>query len=361
MNRKETPYVSVVMAVYNGETYLHETVSSILRQTVRDFEYIIINDGSTDETGRILTSFTDPRIILIHSKQNRGLAYSLNRGLAIAQGRFVARMDVGDWAVPERLEKQVTFLEAHPEIGIVGSPCVFIDKNGVEQKVYSVPLTDLEIRWTSLLRNPFVHPPVMIRRDILCQHRLNYDTTFQATQDYELWTRLLQHTRGANWEEPLLYCRVSETENITSKHRSIQLKNHDIVALRTIRQELPEFEISQEQVSQLRETFIGGSIPKHKRGLPRARLASLYLDLLAAFARKHRNHPEMKALQRRETLKIGLMVFHLQFFSYWFPILKRAVRLYPGFIYPLFRGKMQALLKRLWRKGYRFLQKRIST
>ncbi len=360
MNRELPPFVSVIMAVYNGETNLRETVSSMLEQTFTDFEFIIVNDGSTDDTEHILARLTDPRIIVIHNEQNSGLAYSLNRGLERAQGKYIARIDADDLAVPERLEKQVAFLERHSEIGIVGNCCVVIDETGKRLGVARFPLKDLEIRWVSLLTNSFNHPSVMIRRDIFRQHRLTYDPTFQASQDYELWTRMLAYTRGANLEELLTIYRISN-DSITTKHRSIQFRNQDVVILRTIRQQLPGFAISAEQVTQLRESFIGSIRPKREFETQRIMLAGLYLDLLAAFVKKYSDHPEMKVLKQRESLKIACMVLQLRYFSYWFPVLKKAVCLSPGIVYPLLQEivkNVRRSITRFLRRGYRFLQKR---
>lgn len=351
MNREKTPCVSVIMAVYNGETYLRDTVLSILNQTFRDFEYIIVNDGSTDTTENILARFTDPRMIVIRNKQNSGLAYSLNKGLAIAQGNYIARIDAGDLAVPERLKKQVTFLEQHPEIGIVGSYCSLVDEISDIIGIARVPLDDLEIRWISLLTNPFIHPSVMFRQNILCQYHLSYDPTFQASQDYELWTRLLEYTQGANLEDVLTVYRIS-SNSITSNHRNIQFQNQDIVILRTLQKWLPELSISRKQVSQLRETFIGGFLSKQEREIQSVRLAWLYLELLGTFAKKYDKHPDMKTLQQRETLRIALMAFRRPFFSSWLAALRRAVRLYPGSVYPLLRYIVK---KHIWKKMRRFI------
>ena len=176
-----------------------------------------------------------------------------------------------------------------------------------------------------------------------------YNATFQASQDYELWTWLLEYTRGANLEDLLTVYRISN-DSITAKHRSIQFKNQDIVILRTIQQQLPEFAISREQVTQLREAFIGGIRRRHERKVQCTVFASLYLDLLTAFAKKHCDHPDMKELQRRETLRIALLVFRVPLFSYWVKTLKRAVRLSPGSVYPLLRYIVKKyLLKRMWR------------
>lgn len=352
---KDVPSVSVVMAVYNGEAYLCDTVASILAQTFTDFDYIIVNDGSTDETAHLLETLTDPRIQVLQNDSNQGLAYSLNKGMACARGKYIARIDVGDLAVPERFEKQVDFLERHPKIGILGSACVVIDERGVQRKVTRFPLNDLEIRWTSLLKNPFHHPSVMIRRDVLCQHHLWYDPALQAAQDYELWTRVLECTKGANLDDVLTFYRRSHN-SITATQRDLQLANHDRVALRTVRHYLPGFQISQGQVSQLREAFIGGMLEERERKNQCVQLASLYLELFAAFVAGCGEHSaELKALRHRETLRIAFMGVRRPPVCYWPSIVRRAASLYPGSIFPLFRYIFQ---KHIVKKIQRFVRKR---
>ncbi len=342
------PCVSMIMSVYNGAVALRQTIESVLEQSFQDFEYLIINDGSTDETAHILACFGDERIRVVHNEHNRGLPFSLNRGLSLAQGQYVARIDAGDWVVPERLEKQVAFLENHPSVGIVGTGCVVIDETGTSQSEERFPLTDLEIRWASLLKNPFLHPSVMLRRDILQQHQLSYDKRFHTSQDYELWTRLLQHTQGANLKELLTCYRISDA-SITVQRRNEQLRNHDAIAFRTIRHTMPDFSISLEQVSPLREAFVGGSIPKDQRAFPQVQQARRYLELLSVFSKKYQKRPEVKTLQQREALFIANRVFQFQFFQYWFLNIVPIVMLSPGFFFPLFRRKMRRILKRMRR------------
>lgn len=332
--RTPPPYVSVVMAVYNGERHLYETISSILSQTFTDFEFLIINDGSTDSTAELLAGMTDPRIIVLHNDQNQGLPYSLNKGLARACGQYIARIDVGDLAVPERLKKQVSFLERHPEVGIIGTGYSRIDENGQELGIKRNPSSDLEIRWMSLLKNPFFHPTVMLRKDVLDRHNLAYDPTFHTSQDYELWTRLLEHTQGANLDELLVLYRKTD-DSITATQREQQFTNHDRVVWRTFQRELPGLALSQEDAIRLREVFVGNLRPARAVKKERAGLAALYLDLLRAFCRKYSTHPNLTPLRRQETLRIALIAFRVPYISVWLAVLKRVFHLAPGAILPL--------------------------
>jgi glycosyltransferase involved in cell wall biosynthesis len=339
--------VSVVMAVYNGGAFLRDTITSILHQTLREFEFIIINDGSTDETSQVLSAVTDPRIIVINNRQNRGLAYSLNEGLARAQGKYIARIDAGDLAAPERLERQAAFLDTHPEVGILGTGHTFIDEGGQQRGMRRNPIGDLDIRWTSLLKNPFFHPTVMLRREVLCRHHLRYDTAFQASQDYDLWTRMLQYTEGANLNDVLLSYRKSH-ESITATCRELQLANHDLVAFRTICRLLPELQVSQEHVTRLREAFVGGDLQRGERKKQCAELASCYLDILSAFAATYSERPGIQDLQHREALRIALIGVRFPSLPYWLSTLSRALHLYPGGMFSIFAYIVK---KHLWKRG----------
>jgi hypothetical protein len=214
-------------------------------------------------------------------------------------------MDADDFAVPERLERQVVFLEANPDVGLLGSACQEIDTSGRIQGIRQVSTSDLQIRWECLLSNPFLHPTVVMRREVLVAHGLNYDETFEASQDYDLWTRMLKYTRGANLGTPLVRYRL--THGVTSTKRGVQLKNHDLIAFRAIREQLPEFTITRDQVSQLRALFIGGNeelLPiEHRAGLVR-----VYLDMFAAFLALHAREPGLKTLKRSEALRVARQI-----------------------------------------------------
>jgi glycosyltransferase involved in cell wall biosynthesis len=131
-----SPYVTVLMPVYNTEMYLKEAIDSILNQTFRDFEFIVINDGSTDSTSDIIESYSDPRIIYLQNEKNLGVATSLNKGLSIAKGTYIARMDGDDVSRCDRLEKQVAFMDANPEIGVCGT---WLETIGDRNEVWSPP------------------------------------------------------------------------------------------------------------------------------------------------------------------------------------------------------------------------------
>ena len=220
--------VTVLMSVYNGEKYLREAIDSILNQTFPDFEFLIVDDGSTDNSLEIINSYQDTRINLIKNHNNQGLVYSLNRGLALAKGEYIARMDCDDISFPNRLEKQVNFLDNNLDIGIVGSYFILMTKENKKFYIKTVPVNDLEIRYKCLFESPFGHPTVIIRREIFKKNSLNYDTQLNAVEDYKLWTQILDYTKGANIEIPLLYYRL-HSQSISYKYKEDQIKNHVLV------------------------------------------------------------------------------------------------------------------------------------
>src|SRR5207244_7669862 len=167
-------------------------------------------------------------------------------------------MDGDDVALPGRLARQVDFLRARPEVGVVGSSRVLIDERG--RFVADAPAEDddLRIRWKCLLGNPFAHPTVMLRLDLLDPHGLRYDESFRTAQDYELWARLLTVTRGVNLRAPLLKYRLRN--GVSRVHKAEQLRNHDRIAHAAIRRLVPGFSIVEEEVRQLRGRFGGHSV-----------------------------------------------------------------------------------------------------
>lgn len=207
--------VSVVMSVYNGARYLREAVDSILSQTFGDFEFIILNDGSTDGSAEIIGSYCDIRIRYVENSQNMGLTRSLNQGLLMAQGEYVARMDADDISLPKRFERQVAFLDAHPKVGVLGTAARLIDGSGVKGEIIRFSPEHGFLRWLMcFVTNPIIHPSVMVRRQ--CIERVGgYDENMATSQDYELWCRLSGATRLANLTDVLLLLRKHE-ENISS-------------------------------------------------------------------------------------------------------------------------------------------------
>jgi glycosyltransferase involved in cell wall biosynthesis len=197
--------VTVLMPVYNGEPYLREAMESILNQSFTDFEFLIINDGSTDRSVDIILSYPDPRIRLVDNDQNIGLVHTLNRGIDLANGEFIARMDGDDISMPERFSKQVAFMERHPEVGVYGG---WIEYFMGRELVMKFPASDADIRQALPSYNPIAHPTVMIRREVLKDHHLYYDPEYRHVEDYELWTRLSAITCFANIQEVVLKYRI---------------------------------------------------------------------------------------------------------------------------------------------------------
>jgi glycosyltransferase involved in cell wall biosynthesis len=277
--------VTVLMSVHNDRLYLPDAVNSVLRQTLDDFELLVIDDASTDGSGEFLRTLTDPRVRLVRNEQNLGLTKSLNRGLSLATGRYVARMDADDVCMPDRLRRQAALLDARPEVGIVGCSRVLIDEAGATVARAPAAETDLRIRWKCLLGNPFAHPAVMFRLDLIDTHRLRYDERFRTAQDYDLWSRLLTITRGHNLSEALLRYRLRN--GVSRLHRTEQLRNHDTIAHASIHRLLPGFDATVGEVRELRGRFGGHSVREPNMDPRSARWVHKYLALLDAFIAEH--------------------------------------------------------------------------
>jgi glycosyltransferase involved in cell wall biosynthesis len=210
------PLVSVIMSVYNGERYLREAIESTLKQTFRDFEFLIINDGSTDGTAEILKSYHDPRIKIINNKKNIGLTKSLNKGLRFAKGEYIARQDADDVSAPYRLEKEVNFLETHRNYAVVGTFVKILNEDSEVIACLDRLTEDIQIRERLGTDNCITHGSAVIRKKCLLDRGF-YDESIVRAQDYELWLRLSEKYRLANIPE-YLYMWRKHNENIEAKH-----------------------------------------------------------------------------------------------------------------------------------------------
>jgi len=210
------PKVSVVMSVYNGEKYLKEAIESILDQTFIDFEFIIINDGSTDSSLNILKEFEqkDKRIKVI-SRENKGLVISLNEGVKLAQGEYIARMDADDVSDPKRLEKQLKYAQ-NEGLWVCGTWAKKVNDKGEAIGDMNYPPSSKKIKSYALLHNPFIHPSVIFKKDIF-EKVGGYNQNFKNIEDYELWTRIVFKYKTGNMSEMLLSYRV-HTEQVTKKN-----------------------------------------------------------------------------------------------------------------------------------------------
>jgi glycosyltransferase involved in cell wall biosynthesis len=201
-----TPAVSVLVSVRDGAPWVREAVESVLGQTMIDLELIVIDDGSTDATAALLGTIRDPRL-RVARQPPRGLTPSLNRALGLARAPLVARLDADDLALPERLARQCAFLDAHPDVGLLGTGAREVGASGCEIRVVSPPEDDGAIRRALIRRNPFVHSSVMMRRSALGDAG-GYDERLSVAQDYDLWMRMSRTTRLANLSAPLVVRRL---------------------------------------------------------------------------------------------------------------------------------------------------------
>ena len=189
--------VSVIMSVYNGEGHIHDAVQGILAQTFTDFEFLIINDGSTDKTGDILRNFSDPRIKVIDNGANIGITKSVNKGLQLACGEYISRMDHDDIPLPYQLAKQVTFLEQNPGIGMTAGWVDIIDERNNQKSIWKADRDNLipeDIFFTLFFENCIAQSSIMIRREILKQLG-GYNEALRVVEDYELWNRVAKVTK----------------------------------------------------------------------------------------------------------------------------------------------------------------------
>ncbi|MGE4511452.1 MAG: glycosyltransferase family 2 protein [Sulfurimonadaceae bacterium] len=217
-----TPMISVVMPVYNGEKYLHEAIKSILRQTYSNFEFIILNDGSTDKTEEIILSYDDLRIRYIKNETNLQIVETLNKGISLAKGKYIARMDADDISLPNRFEKQIHLMEQNPDIGVCGSWVEAFCTS--KTSTWAYPVTSQNIKIALMFYCPFAHPSIVMRKKIFTQY--HYQKEFQKAEDYYLWTQIKQKFNYANIPEVLLKYRLHEQQTSnTSNAEQLSLSN----------------------------------------------------------------------------------------------------------------------------------------
>ncbi len=289
------PAVTALIPVYNGAEYLGQAIASILGQSLRDFELVVVDDGSTDRTPEVLRNYSDPRLRVISLPQNCGIARARNAGIDVACGRYIAFLDHDDVAAPARLEKQLAFLDDHPALGMVGSAVEFIDARGDALRTVRMPANDLEIRWMNLLECPLRQSSLTMRTELAREQR--YDERFPSLSDWDFIQRILGRSEAANLPEVLVQYR-SHPANVSHAQRERAIETGALLSHRAIQAALPDFGISLEEVKELRAVVLGSgpagagkSLEKTKRSL------RLYLDLFEAFKAKYRDHPAVEALQ----------------------------------------------------------------
>lgn len=243
-----SPTITVIMPVYNSEHYIREAIESILSQTYTDFQFLIIDDASTDQTISIINSYNDPRINLIEKPKNTGYTRSLNLGLKKAKGKYIARMDSDDISLPERFEKQISFLEANLEYILCGTSYSVM---GDDKKI-AVPNSYEEIKLNLLWGNCIAHPTVMLRNEVLKKYYLKYDPDMEPSEDYDLWVQLLPKGKLHNLKEELLLYRMHNSS--VSRKRASEQQNTAIEVKLKLIQNL-DFILKPEELNLFKRIF----------------------------------------------------------------------------------------------------------
>lgn len=200
------PLVTVLIPVYNRPDVIN-TIYSIINQTYSNIEILIIDNASTDNTVDMIKQIEDKRIRLLINEENRGQTYSLNRGLNEAKGKYIARIDSDDIALPKRIDRQVKFLEQHNDYVLVGSWVRFISDDNRVGMVVKMPTTDAGLRLMHTVSCGMYHPSAMYRTDIIRDNKIKYDDKIKMAEDYDLWVKLMKYGKACNLPEPLVYYR----------------------------------------------------------------------------------------------------------------------------------------------------------
>jgi len=222
-------FVSILLPVYNGARYLDSAVRSLLGQTHTDFELLILDDGSSDGSAELAETFRDSRIRVLRSEGNMGLPATLNKGLRAARAELVARQDADDLSHPERLERQVRFLETHREVGLLGTRAWVVDENGLYRGSVLHALHHDALLFELLFDNAFVHSSVMLRRSLVLDQN-GYDEKAGYNEDYDLWLRLARVTRLANLGERLVAWRVHPQSKTRRTNAAAEAANHALLS-----------------------------------------------------------------------------------------------------------------------------------
>ncbi len=273
-----SPAISVLLAVYNDADCLTPCITSMLNQTFRDFELIIVDDGSTDATRDRLREFDDPRIRIVEHDHNQGLTRALATGMQHCRGDLVARIDADETADPSRLERQEAVFAVDERVGLCGSAALLVDAEGRTIRRVRLPLHDETIRWRSLFLNPFFGTAMMFRRSVYQRLETGYDPAYRTAQDYDLFSRMLPFCRAVNLSDILVHSKVRD--GITVRRRDEQLANHMRIVQRNLHALMPDVPVDPDQARMMFEllTAPAGRSVKHRNTGPCIRLYHRILE-----------------------------------------------------------------------------------
>jgi glycosyltransferase involved in cell wall biosynthesis len=292
------PLVSVLLAAHDAERFLGAAVQSILEQTERELELVVVDDASSDGTPDLLVAVSDPRLVVVRNEQRSGLAASLNRALGVATGRYVARLDADDIALPRRLEAQLAAVRARPELALVGSSVLELDDADRLGRTHVMPSGRQAVLWHAHFGSPFLHPTVLFDRELLERHEFRYDEGFAESEDYDLWSRLLDVAGGDNLDEPLVLYRVHPGQ-ASVRRRDVQRAFQREVGLRRILTTAPGLG---EQRAEL-AWAVGAGEPVAAEGGEQA--LDAFLELLARYEDLHGRSGSVRAAAARAVARTG--------------------------------------------------------
>lgn len=231
-----TPRASILMPAYNNGKYLNEAIDSMLAQTFTDFELIVLDDGSIDNTQEVVTAYTDPRVVYQRSQQNLGLAHNLNIGLKMARGEFIVRMDGDDISLPNRLQVQIDYLTSHPSIDLCSCG---LQKFGQEEDIWLRETDPEEVKITMMFYSPILHATSVWRKASFEKHQLYYRQEAFPAEDYDLWSRAIFHCRMVNIREVHYQYRIHGIQ-VTKIDTRNRLKDQEIRSV-YLKKALPSF------------------------------------------------------------------------------------------------------------------------
>ena len=263
-----TPRVSVLLTVHNGQAHLQAALDSVLQQTWTDFEFLIIDDGSTDGTSAILATYAaaDSRVRVLRNNANIGIPRSMNRLFGLAQGVYITRHDADDVSLPERLACQVDFLDAHPTVGFLATRVNILDQAGqpvAAEPFFNVGLTNSELQEQLLVGNCLCQGSVMFRASLLRQVG-GYDENLEQSEDYDLWLRMAEASQLAKLDQPLYQYRY-HSQSITRRRRHQTAYDHARVLDQTISRRFGS-RATEQQLARVARDYITAAILKAEAG-----------------------------------------------------------------------------------------------
>jgi glycosyltransferase involved in cell wall biosynthesis len=314
------PLISVLLPVYNGEKYLRAAIESILAQTYSHFELIAVDDGSKDGSISIVKEYQarDERVILHAHEKNLGIVAALNDGLSLSRGELIARMDSDDISLPTRFEKQVTFLNAHPNIGVLGTAAEVINASGQIYDRMEYPASHLLLQWSLCFYCPMIHPTIMARREILLSAS-GYSADYPHAEDYDLWARLSADAQFANLSECLLALRKHE-ENVSVSNSALHFESSAKISRKLIRSQTG-YDLQ----------FVPLELAQQPRRIPSSEMQQLAQAIIALMDRFSLNIPpvEKRFLRRETALQLFRLVRNADSFRAALNVLIRALRVDP--------------------------------